>query len=136
VNVLLASDVAEQWIRTESWRSYSSGAELVELVDSYLVTKGLSGSKISRVEIASEILRLRAQAAEQQPTIASPEQAQWQSNLREGTTADDAALAQMDEIALSQRVRATSLADWGQERIRLGIAPKSTLDHLAGSFNN
>jgi hypothetical protein len=132
--LLSAREIAAEWTRTESWRRAEDAEQLIAQVDAFMNQRGLSASRISRVQVAQEILRLRT--AERQQPVQSPEMAAWTADQLEGFGPRDPALARMDEIALANRVKSTSMADWPTERVKLGIAPRSDFDHLAGSFGN
>lgn len=77
-------------------------------------------------EIARAVRRIAAELADEQEPVAPPvmsaEQAAWQENLRQGTTADDAALQYADELALAGQVKAMSLGEFAAQRERFGLA--------------
>jgi len=130
--MLLPADVAVQFERTEGWRKASSAAELLDLVTAYMFSKGIGRSSIDQLDVVEHILRLRRARAEERPQqLPSPEQAQWQANLREGTTANDAAMRAMDELSLNQQVAWMSMAEYSASRERLGVH-QSTADFLLG----
>jgi hypothetical protein len=138
--VLSETDLAQHYLNSKGSIDYlpNSAAGLVADVPRWLTLNGLDHRLDEQARIASEAFRIVQQVREQQ----APSQAQAnQYDVRQGhgdrrTDLDEVAMRQADEIALINTIKNTSMADWGQARINLGIAPKSSLDHLAGSFGN
>jgi hypothetical protein len=133
---LSAADIAAEFERTESWRRAEDAEQLIEQVSDYMARRGLEKSSTSRIQVAHEIVRLRTAKPEPARRVDTPEESAWEADQLQGYGPRDPALAQMDEAMLAQRVKTTSMADWHAERIRLGIAPKSSLDVLSGAFGS
>jgi hypothetical protein len=60
------------------------------------------------------------------------ESANWQANVREGTTASDRDLRAMDDLALAGQVAQMTIAEYAQNRAQLG-AHKDTMSFLGGN---
>ena len=136
---LTAADVAAVYRRErDHWKRIDNAQALLDDIEQMMAQKGLSRSTINRYDVARHVLNSRVAAKPEEPRlrVATPEESAWEADRPERFGPRDPALAQMDEIALANRVKSTSMADWGQERIRLGIAARSALDHLAGAFGN
>jgi hypothetical protein len=122
---LTADAVAREYSRTNLKR-FDSAQALVDSIDNHLAQHGLADSKVNRYEIAQEVLRLQ-----RDERLATAEAADFERNLREGTTADDAALRQMDQLALAGQVANMSAAEFSQNRARFGLE-RTTADFLLG----
>lgn len=126
MSVLLASDVAAEYARTEGWRKHGSGADLVRDVDRYMASRGLAGSAISRIAIAQEYLRLREQPEPERAPLPSPEQAAWQQNQADGIGDQ-----RIDEVMLANRVAAMGAREFAASRKQLGVE-RTLADFLTG----
>jgi hypothetical protein len=129
--LLSARDLAVEWTRTESWRRAEDAEQLIAQVDAFMEQRGLASSSISRIQVAQEILRLRTQAERPQP-VQTPEEAAWDYDQSAGFGDGDQAMRRASEAALLNHLKNVSMADWATERVKLGVAPKSQFDHLAG----
>lgn len=132
LNVVTEAELAHHFVQSNGLSLPGSGQALVDLVETWLRRRGLEHRLPDSVAIASEVLTVIQQVRANQARVAEQE---FAADVREGwgdqRYTDRQAMQQMDELALAQHVSDTSMADWGSERIRLGIAPKSTFDHLA-----
>jgi hypothetical protein len=80
---LTARDIGAEWTRTESWRSYSSAAELLDLVTAYMTSKGIGTSRvIDKLDVVEHVLRLHTQATERPQRVQTPEE-NWLIQQRE-----------------------------------------------------
>jgi hypothetical protein len=127
MDIFMAETVAREYWRTNSWKHFEGARDLVNDIDRYMASKGLAKSTISRVDVAEHVLAIqRTQAA-----VAEADAAAFRNNVQGGTTADDAALQHMNELALAQQVAQMSVAEFGANRERFGLS-KSVFAHLAG----
>jgi hypothetical protein len=126
--VLTADTVAQEWVRTEGWRKYDSAAELVELICQYKVSKGLGNSSISEIDVAEAVLRLYKKPE----PVDSPEQAQWQSNLSEGTTRDTEKLRRIEDAMVAQQVTQMDYRKFAANRRKFGLE-RDLVEFLSGN---
>ena len=114
--MLISRDVAPVYFRERGFMRYTSARELVEDIGSWLARR-LPGSTIDKFDIAAHVLELQAS------TVATPEQAAFQNDQREGigNPPDELAQRRMDELALAQRVAQASSTEWATMRRQLGI---------------
>jgi BMFP domain-containing protein YqiC len=86
-------------------------------VEAWLRRSRLEHRLTDAVAISCEAFEIAKQIHAQAPEA----QAAWQANVQEGTTANDAALSLMDEIALTQKIAAMSVSEFGAQREPLGV---------------
>jgi hypothetical protein len=115
--MLMANDVAQEFARTEGWRTFDSARDLVVAIDRYMTSKGLSASKIDRLDVASHVLEIQAQK------VATPEEAQWAGDQSQGigNPADELAMRRMAELALAAQIQQMSMLEYSEFRKQTGL---------------
>lgn len=102
-------------------RIADNAQSLVADVEAWLRRSKLDHRLADSVDIACEVFEIAKQVRAQSVPTGIEAQAAFQANIQSGTTADDAALRQMDELALSQKVSAMDMTTFAAEREKLGV---------------
>lgn len=99
---------------------------LYDDIRSYLTEHGMEHRVGESAEIAQHAYAIAQQVLAQEAPAPSEADVAFRANVEGGTTADDAALQYMDQLALGQQVRAMSMPEFAAARERLGLAQDLT----------
>lgn len=116
-NLMSASDLAQRYVEHKGGprnMAYTANALYVDVQD-YLRRSGLGHRINDAAAIATEAHEIAKQ-------IVALESSDFQDNVREGTTADDAAMQRMENLSLAGQVEQMSLDEYGAQRERLGMS--------------
>jgi hypothetical protein len=105
----------------EVYLSRGGGVFTAEALEKWLQAQGLGHRNAGTIAQAINEIQRRNAA----------ESANWQANVREGTTASDRDLQAMDDLALAGQVAQMTIAEYAQNRAEL-VGHKDTFSHLGG----
>jgi hypothetical protein len=121
---LSPAEIAQHYVDSRGDPSFlpDTATQLVEDVRQYLARAGLGHRQEDAVEIAQAAYQLACEALVQQPP-ASQAEATFRADVQQGTTADDElAMHQADDRVLATPVQQMSMAEYGANRARFGLA--------------
>ena len=124
------ADLARYYLDSKGDPSFlpDTATALVEDIKRYLVANALQHRLEDVVDIAIAANELAQQALAQTPPVTDPE---FEAQVQQGTTANDLAMQQMDEVMLSRQVAGMSMSEFGANRERFGLQ-RSVIDFLQG----
>ena len=127
--MLLSESIATEFCRMHGWRKFDRAEELLDAIEHYLASKGLSGSSINRFDVARHVVDLRVESAAEESLTTEVVREGWGDQRPD---LDELAMQRANELALLERVQQTPMSDWARERQNYFGLGKTTLDHLAG----
>jgi hypothetical protein len=120
--------IAEMYVRAKGGPRQlpRTARSLYDDIRTYLTGHGMQHRVNEAAEIAEHAYLIAQQVLAQEAPAPSEADVAFRANVEGGTTADDAALQYMDQLALGQQVRAMSMPEFAAARERLGLAQDLT----------
>ena len=128
--MLMPADVAAVYFRERGFMKFDNTQALLDDINVFMACKGLSGSSISKYDIARYVIDLLAKADPPQ-RVETPEVAQWEASQREGYGDD---MRRVDELMVGRRVASMNFKEFAENRRRFGLE-QDLLLFLGGNGN-
>lgn len=120
---LTPSEIAEMYVRAKGGPRQlpRTARSLYDDIQSYLRDHGMDHRLNEAAEIAEHAYLIAQQVLAQEVPASSEAETAFRANVEGGTTADDAALHYMDQLALGQQVQAMNMAQYSDFRKQAGM---------------